>query len=135
MAPRPTVAVGAVVLDPEGRLLAVRRGRAPAEGRWTLPGGRQEPGESLEQAAAREVHEETGLTVEVGALVGHTEVRDDERHYVILDFLATPRDPAATPRAGDDATDARWMSRADLESVDTTEGLLEFLDRHGVAPR
>lgn len=135
MAPNPTVAVGAIVLDDDGRLLVVRRGHAPARGRWTLPGGRLEPGESLEQAVAREVDEETGLTVHVEELVGHLEVRDDERHFVILDFRATLDDATASARAGDDAEEVRWMGRAELERAETTDGLLAFLDRHGVPVR
>jgi 8-oxo-dGTP diphosphatase len=66
--PTPTVAVGAFVFDPEGRVLLVERGQPPGAGLWTVPGGRLEPGETLAQGVAREVREETGLVVEVGAL-------------------------------------------------------------------
>lgn len=131
--PRPTVAVGAIVLDDDGRLLVVRRGHAPAAGRWTLPGGRQEAGETLHEAVAREVHEETGLRVEVEGLVGVLEVRDDDHHFVILDHHARLRpgqDP--TPAAGDDAVEAAWMTRTQLAAAGPTRDLLAFLDRHGV---
>ena len=53
--------VGAIIKDPAGRLLLIKRGHAPQAGRWSLPGGRVEPGESDEQAVIREIREETGL--------------------------------------------------------------------------
>ncbi|MDX1660129.1 MAG: NUDIX domain-containing protein [Nitriliruptorales bacterium] len=133
MPPTPQVAVGAVIRDDEGRLLVVQRGHAPAEGRWTLPGGRLEPGERLEDALRREVSEETGLAVEVGELVGHLEVVGGDHHFVILDFLARRRaGDTSSPRPGSDVTDVAWMTRGDLEEADTTDGLLDFLDQHGV---
>ncbi|SDG87470.1 NUDIX hydrolase [Roseospirillum parvum] len=110
----PQIGVGAVVLS-AGRVLLIERGKAPAEGTWSLPGGLQELGETVAQAVAREVAEETGLEVEVGPLV---EVVDwIERHadggvgchFTILDHLARPRDPAALPVAGSDARQARWV--------------------------
>lgn len=127
---RPEVAVGAVIRDAVGRLLVIRRGRPPAEGRWTLPGGRVERGERLADAVAREVREETGLSVRVGALVGIAEVVDADHHVVILDHAAEV--VAGEPRAGSDAADVAWMGRAELAAVPTTDGLLEWLDRHGI---
>ena len=128
--PRPTLAVGAVVVDAEGRLLVVRRGGAPAAGRWSLPGGRVEPGETVREAVRREVAEETGLDVDVGDLVGFVEVRGGGHHFVILDLRAEVR--GGDLRAGDDAAEVAWMSRGRLEAVTTTDGLLAFLDEHGI---
>lgn len=130
MAARPEVAVGAVVRDAGGRLLVIRRGQAPAAGRWTLPGGRVERGELVAEAVEREVAEETGLTVRVGALVGVHEVVTDDHHVVILDHHAEI--VAGDPRAASDAADVAWMGRAALAAAGTTDGLLAFLDRHGV---
>ena len=62
--------VGAVVFDPFGRLLLVKRGHEPEKGKWSLPGGRVKPGETDEAAVQREIQEETGLSVIVGPLVG-----------------------------------------------------------------
>src|SRR5205085_5016645 len=95
-------------------VLLVRRGRAPRQGEWSLPGGSIEPGETARQAAAREALEETGLRVIVrdvvdvfDAIIPEAEGRPGY-HYCVPDFLAEPEVPAAEPRAGDDALDARW---------------------------
>lgn len=128
--PWPRLAVGAVVVR-DGRLLAVRRARPPAQGRWTLPGGRVEPGERVEAALVREVAEETGLQVRVDRLLGWTEHLDDAHHFVILDFLAEPLGPGA-PVAGDDAAAVAWMTRGELQAAGPTDGLIGFLERHGV---
>ncbi len=126
--PRPTLAVSALVRRGDGRVLVVRRGREPRAGLWTLPGGAVEPGEPVADAVAREVAEETALTVTVGGLVGWHEHLGDAHHYVVLTFAATPASPAGTPVAGDDAAEARWATRVELASLPTTEGLLELLD-------
>src|SRR4051812_36423779 len=78
----PVPCAGAVVRDRDGRLLLVRRGHAPSEGLWSVPGGRVEDGETPEQAAAREVLEETGLYVDVGKLLASVRVGD----YLVHDF-------------------------------------------------
>lgn len=126
----PAVVVGAVATDEDGRLLVVRRRNPPGAGRWTVPGGRVEPGERLADAVAREVAEETGLEVEIGRVVGVFEILTDELHAVSIDHRVRP--VGGTLRAGDDASDARWMSRSELRSVPVSDGLLEFLDDHGV---
>ena len=65
--------VGAIIRDAAGRLLLIKRGHDPEAGRWSLPGGRVEPGESDAQALVREMREETGLIVQPGPLVGAVE--------------------------------------------------------------
>ncbi len=129
--PAPLLAVGGVARDSDGRLLVVRRGNPPAAGRWTLPGGKVRRGERLADAVKRELREETGLEVGVGDLVGVAEAIDEEVHFVILDFHV--RVMGGELAAGDDATDAAWMGRAELTGAGGTRGLLEFLDEHGVA--
>lgn len=119
---------GAVVRDDEGRLLVVRRGNAPSAGLWSLPGGRVEPGESLAATARREVLEETGLVVEVGAVAGYVELpglADDV--YAVTDFFARVVGDASTPLAGDDAAEVRWVTRDELARLDCTPGLLDTL--------
>ena len=127
----PRVAVGAVVFR-EGRVLLVRRGRAPAEGLWAIPGGGVRLGETLRGAAEREVFEETGLRIRAGDPVFTFEVIDrdaDERirfHYLIVDLDAEYL--AGELRAGDDALEARWISESELNDLpvnDTTRRLLK----------
>lgn len=131
----PFCAVGAIVVD-KGALLLIKRDREPARGQWSLPGGRVEIGETLREALVREVREETGVDVDVDGLIGVAEriVRDDdgaiEYHYVILDYVCTPRSTSVT--AGDDAADARWVPVAELPDLHLTAGLLEFLSDRGV---
>ncbi|MGH9039001.1 MAG: NUDIX hydrolase [Acidimicrobiia bacterium] len=127
------VAVGAVVRRGD-EILLVQRGRGAGVGRWSLPGGRVEFGETLTAAVAREVAEETGIDVEVGEFLGWVERMGTEPfdyHYVILDFAATPRRPEADVRAGDDAADAAWVPCAKLGDVGLVAGLYEFLTDSG----
>ena len=131
----PVVAVGAIVID-KGSILLVKRNREPARGQWSLPGGRVELGETLREALAREVREETGVDVDVDGLIGTAErvVRDDDGdiafHYVILDYLCAPKTTAI--KAGDDVSDARWAPVGELADMHLTAGLLEFLADRGV---
>jgi ADP-ribose pyrophosphatase YjhB (NUDIX family) len=121
------VCAGAVVTNPAGLLLLVRRGQAPAKGTWSLPGGRVEAGEALAAAAAREVLEETGLIVEIGALLATVRVAD----YLVHDFAATVT--GGELAAGDDASDAGWFAPHELDLLELSPGLLSALREMGVA--
>ena len=131
--PRPELCVGAVVVR-AGDLLLVRRGQAPAAGQWSVPGGRVEGGETMAQATAREVVEETGVTVVVGEPIGWVERIGQDHHHVIVDFRATAVEPGAPLRPGDDATEAAWVPLGEVPEIDLVPGLLDFLTRHGVVP-
>jgi ADP-ribose pyrophosphatase YjhB (NUDIX family) len=132
---RPVVpCVGAVVHDDAGRLLLVRRGRDPHRGRWSLPGGRVEAGESPEQAVEREVLEETGLVVRAGAPVGRVQIQGDAVVYDVLDLVCTLAGPAAAPVAGDDASDVVFADAAVLADLECTPLLVETLRGWGVLP-
>jgi ADP-ribose pyrophosphatase YjhB (NUDIX family) len=123
--------VGAVITGGDGRLLLVKRGHDPEAGRWTLPGGRIEPGETDAAALAREVREETGLLVTCGPLVGAVErPAPDGGIFEIRDYTATVTGGTLAP--GDDAADARWVSQDAARSLPLTTGLLAALTRWGV---
>jgi 8-oxo-dGTP diphosphatase len=126
--------VGAVVHDPSGRLLLIRRGHAPHTGRWTLPGGRVEPGETPEQAIEREVLEETGLTVRAGAVIGRVVLAGEGVRYDVVDLVCTLAGPPV-PVAGDDATDAVFADAATLARLPCTPRLVDTLHGWGVLPR
>jgi ADP-ribose pyrophosphatase YjhB (NUDIX family) len=114
-----------------GKILVVRRARPPAHGLYTLPGGVVEVGETLAQAVAREVREETSLAIEPLALAGFREtiVRDEadrvERHFVILCFAA--RWQAGEPVLNEELSEARWLDPAELTDLPTTPGLAEIV--------
>ena len=127
---RPIVAVGAVVVDHD-RLLLVRRGRGPAAGWWSVPGGRVEAGETLAEAITRELREETGLDGVCGPLIGWVERFLDDEHYVILDFEVTIVGEDQ-PVAGDDAAEAAWVDLHQVAELPLVEGLAEFLGDHGI---
>jgi 8-oxo-dGTP diphosphatase len=127
---RPFLAVSAAIVR-DGKILVVRRARAPAHGLYTLPGGVVEVGETLVEAVAREVLEETGMTIEPVALAGFREAvaRDAqdrvERHFVILCFAA--RWQAGEPVLNDELDEARWLEPAELAGLETTAGLAEIV--------
>lgn len=121
--PAPVECAGAIVRDEAGRLLLVRRGRPPGQGLWSVPGGRIEPGETAEAAAAREVREETGLEVAVGAVLITAEIADGT--YRVRDFDA--RVVGGELLAGDDASEVRWVSDDELDDLELSPGLREEL--------
>ena len=127
---RPYLAVSAAIVR-DGKILVVRRARAPAHGLYSLPGGVVEVGETLEEAVTREVREETGMTIEPVALAGFREaiVRDAdsrvERHFIILCFAARWR--AGEVLLNEELDEARWLEPAELATLPTTAGLAQIV--------
>lgn len=117
MSAGPQVGVGAVVVH-QGQVLLVQRGRPPGAGLWAIPGGRQRLGETLQQAAEREILEETGVIIRATTPIYTCEhIEHDAQgvlryHYVIVDLAAEY--VSGEPQAADDASAAAWVAWHDL---------------------
>lgn len=128
---RPFVGVGVIVVGPCG-ILMIKRGKPPRAGTWSLPGGAQHIGETVEEAARREAQEETGIEVEVLGLVDVVDsIRRDEAgriqyHYTLVDVLA--REVGGTLAAGGDAMDAKWVALSELAALDLWSETTRVID-------
>ncbi|MFT0763277.1 YbaK/EbsC family protein [Actinomyces sp. F1_1611] len=129
-----TISAASVLLtDSEGRVLLVQRGHHPQQGRWSLPGGSAEPGETSAEAARREAREETGFEVEVGREVVTATMADGPaRQYDVHCFAA--RVVGGQLKPGDDAVAAHWVRPEDLAQYELTTGLIESLRTAGYLP-
>lgn len=136
---RPMVGVGGVIIV-AGRALLIRRGSEPLLGEWSIPGGMLELGETLEEGVARELLEETGLTVRVIELIevfdriyvettaGANEEKKGPRfHYVIVDYLCERVGGEAV--AGSDVTDLVFASEEELDKYKLTETATRILKK------
>ena len=126
----PFVAVGAVVFNKD-KVLLVLRAKPPAENHWTIPGGCVELGETLQEAAEREIREETGLTIQAGDPIYTFDLieRDSNGailfHYVIVDLAADY--VSGELRPGDDATDVCWASFKDVKRLKVSAATRKLL--------
>lgn len=126
----PQVGVGAIVFH-NNRVLLIKRNKAPNAGQWAIPGGRVKLGESLQQAAEREILEETGITIKANKPVFAFDViqRDEQQecqlHYVVVDLEADYI--SGEPVAGDDAADAAWLSATELADMHVNQLTLDLL--------
>jgi 8-oxo-dGTP diphosphatase len=126
----PRVAVGAMVFK-DNKVLLIRRAKPPAQGLWALPGGSVNLGETLQQAAEREIFEETGITIMATKPVFTFDlIEKDENnrvrfHYIIIDLLADYI--SGTPQAGDDAEEVRWVLSEDLKSLEVNHRTIKVL--------
>ena len=129
---RPVVGVGAVIVQ-DGGVVLIKRKYEPLKGRWSLPGGGVEVGETLAEAVAREMLEETGLQVEVGPVIEVFDriTRDGEQrvryHYVLVDYLCWPI--AGELQAGSDVDDAVVVDPAALAPFDLAPQTTAVIDR------
>lgn len=126
----PQLAVGAIAISDDA-LLMVKRATPPHRGRWSIPGGRVEEGETLASAVVRETAEETGIAVVCDRFVGFAEIIEDEMHAVVLDFEVIVMDPG-DPVAGSDAAAAEWVPIHAVCERPLVAGLAEFLSDHDI---
>ncbi len=129
----PTPGAGAVIIN-DGRMLLIRRRRGAYVDHWAVPGGRQRRGETMRAAAAREVLEETGLTIEVGEAVWVGDILDDADppayHYTVVDFRGTV--VGGDLVAGDDAAETRWVPVAEVRKMLLTPTMVDLIDELGL---
>ncbi|GAB6053758.1 NUDIX hydrolase [Magnetospira thiophila] len=118
MPPTPVSAVGVVVWK-AARVLLVQRGHWPNAGRWTLPGGHQEWGETIAQAAIREVREETGLEIELCGLVDVVDLIGEDYHFTVTEMAA--RWHSGTARAASDVAAVIWADSEQQKALNLTQ--------------
>jgi 8-oxo-dGTP diphosphatase len=140
VAVRPVLAVSVALFRGDGHVLIATRTAPPAEGAWSLPGGRLEPGETLAAGALRELEEEVGVQGEIIGFNRHVErfERDASgaltHHFVVASFVA--RWTGGTPTPGPEAGDVRWVAPGGLAGLTVTQGLGDVLRAaHGIWQR
>lgn len=133
----PRVGVGAITVK-GGKVLLVKRGIEPSKGLWAIPGGTLKLGETLQECAAREIWEETGIRIKVGDSVYVFDFleRDDKRkikfHFIVVDFAAEYL--SGEPQGADDALEAHWLSPAELSELPVAKNTLKALRSIGFLP-
>jgi 8-oxo-dGTP diphosphatase len=128
---QPRIGVGALIFR-DDHILLVQRGHEPNKGKWTIPGGLVELGESLEQAVHRELLEECGITarlldrLNVFEYIQHDDNARVKYHYIIVDYLAEYL--KGKLQAGSDIDQASWIAIDEVQSFDITDGLKPAID-------
>lgn len=124
-AERPFVGTGVAIVDGD-EILLIKRANEPGKGLWAVPGGKVERGESLAEAATREVKEETGLLIELDEVVWVGESIGPDHHIVLIDFLG--RAVGGSLVASDDASEAKWVAIEDAYDMELTPSMYGLLD-------
>jgi 8-oxo-dGTP diphosphatase len=135
---RPIATAGAVVFK-DGRLLLIRRGKEPGKGKWSIPGGGIELGETIFEAVRREVQEECSIEIEVERILDTRDniIKDDDGriryHYILIDLLA--KYVSGDIKAQSDAADCGWFTPAEAAGMDITAGLRAMLQEQDIIKR
>jgi ADP-ribose pyrophosphatase YjhB (NUDIX family) len=130
---KPIATVGALVIDEEGRVLLIKRGREPDKGLWSVPGGVIKLGEGVRDAAVRETMEETGVKVDVLEplcvvdKIVYDKLGKIKFHYIAIDFHAKFVGGKLNPSS--DILDAKWVRLADVEKFNLTKGAKEIIKK------
>jgi ADP-ribose pyrophosphatase YjhB (NUDIX family) len=130
---QPVVGIGAVIIQ-DGKIALIKRGNEPSKGKWTIPGGLVELGESLEAAVIRETKEEVSLEVDNPRLIGVVDNVDlDEEgkvkyHYVIIDYLLQVK--SGNIQAASDAEELRWVPFDEVENYNLTASFRLFFRKN-----
>jgi mutator protein MutT len=130
---KPVVGVGAIILNGD-QILLEKRKNPPGKGKWSVPGGLVDLGETAEEAVIREVKEETGLEVydprlvDVVNYISLSEKGAVMYHYVIIDYIVTSQ--GGKPHASSDADDLKWVPFNEVEEYDLTETVRHFFQRN-----
>ncbi|MEM2194208.1 MAG: NUDIX hydrolase [Candidatus Methanomethylicia archaeon] len=136
----PEVGVGVVVIDESNRILLVKRKYPPGAGKWSIPGGHLELGESLYEAAIRELYEETGINgdpigiVNIDELVVYDDKKRIKYHYVLIDVLVKPKTPIENAKASSDVLEIAVIpirEAVNLDITKTSRNLIEKLISKG----
>lgn len=126
----PRVGVGALVIR-DGKILLIKRGVEPSKGLWAIPGGTLKLGETMRECAAREILEETGVTVAVGDcvyvfdLIERDESAKIKFHFIVVDYAALY--VSGEPKGADDAEEAGWFSPEELDGLPVSQNTLKAL--------
>jgi len=132
---QPLAGIGAVIIN-EGKMILVKRGVEPGKGKWSIPGGLVELGETVREATIREAKEETGLDVEIVVdrpLDAFDNIDIDEQgglryHYILMQFLTRPK--SGTLKPSSDVVDAKWVPIEEVEKYDLTKPFRRFFTKH-----
>jgi len=130
---QPIIGVGAVIIK-DGKILLEKRKNEPGKGKWSIPGGLVELGESVEQTVIREVKEETGLDVKKPEHIDVVDnvVRDEngevKYHFVIIDYFVKLK--GGTLKAASDAEELKWITFDEVDKYDLTKTFREFFQRN-----
>ena len=129
LSPWPVVAVGAIVWK-QDLFLLIRRATPPRQGGWSIPGGRQEAGETVHEAVHREIGEEAGIEIDITGIVTVVDLIDRDEaeikhHYTVIDMLAEWRSGEA--RAGDDAMETAWVALEEIADYDLPDLQVEVI--------